>query len=345
MKGSKKLLILSILCIVAGLLLTAFSGVRDGGYLKKLLGDAGNARLQEKKTVEVTESFHSLRVKEFSADVQLLPSEDGGCRVVYGEDEYSRCEVSVENGVLTVERVAENSSRTGFIVFEETLPVCVYLPAGSYKELSVSCTSGDVISSGDFSWDAANVETGSGSIRLEDLSAKELHLKSTSGDIKLEELSADALSAESGSGDIKLRGCSASSVTLQSTSGRQKADSLICSGDGSFHAGSGDIELEDSSFRALRVSATSGDVSLQQTSCSAETAVETGSGNIRLHKAAAESFDVHTTSGSVKGSVRGSVDFIVESTSGSVRTRGGVRGGAECRVKTGSGDVDLEADR
>ena len=211
MKGSKKLLIFSILCIVAGLILTAFSGVRDGGYLKQLLGEAGAARLQEKKTVDVTEDFHSLQISEFSADLQLLPSGDGSCRVVFGEDEYSRCKVGVENGTLTVTREAENRPRSGLTVYTDILPVCVYLPEGSYRELSVSSTSGSVRSSGDFSWESAAIKTGS-------------------GDVRLEALSAEILTAKSGSGDIRLRGCSAGSLTLESGSGELKAEALNCSG-------------------------------------------------------------------------------------------------------------------
>ena len=326
MKGNKKLLIFSILCIVAGLVLAVFSGVRDGGYLKQLLGDAGNARLQEKKTVDVTEDFHSLTVTESSADVQLLPSEDGGCRVVYGEDEYSRCRVSVENGVLTVARETKDHARSGLVVFEETLPVCIYLPVDSYQALSVTASSGDFRSSGGYSWETAAIET-------------------HSGDIRLEELSAEILTAKSGSGDVKLRGCSVGSLQLESSSGGLTADTLSCSGDGQLRSGSGDIELEESSFRSLVISATSGKVKLVQTVCSGSLKAETASGDIRLRKASAASFDFRSTSGDVTGSVIGSVDFITETASGSVRTRGSVRGGAECRVRTGSGDVDLEVDR
>ena len=326
MKGNKKLLIFSILCIVAGLVLTAFSGVRDGGYLKQLLGEAGNARLQEKKTVDVTEDFHSLSVTESSADVQLLPSEDGGCRVVYGEDEYSRCSVSVENGVLTVARETKDHARSGLIVFEETLPVCIYLPVESYRALSVTASSGDFRSSGSFSWETAAIET-------------------HSGDIRLEELSAETLTVKSGSGDIKLRGCGVGSLTLESSSGKLKAEDLSCSGDGQLRSGSGDVELEESSFRSLAISATSGEVRLTKIVCSGSVKAETTSGDITLRKASAESYELRSASGDVKGSVLGSVDFIVETSSGGVHTKGGQRGAAPCRVNTLSGDVDLETDR
>ena len=324
MKG-KKLLVFSILCIAAGLLCLLFSGVRSSDDLWLALDRIGAVERQEKKNVEVTEPFTSLRVQEGSADVQLLPSEDGGCRVVYGEGKYSRCRVSVENGTLTVVRETEEHSRSGLFSIEDTLPVCIYLPAGDYETLSVSSASGDVKTSAGLGFQKAAIDTGS-------------------GDIRLESLEAETLSAKTGSGKVKLRSCSAASLTLESSSGDLTVKGTVCSGDGKLHSGSGDIELEDSSFRALGLSTTSGKTTLSKTVCSGSVKAESGSGDIRLRKASAASFDFRSTSGNVKGSVVGSVDFIVESSSGSVRTRGGVRGAAACRVRTGSGDVDLEID-
>ena len=222
-------------------------------------------------------------------------------------------------------REKEEHSRSGLLSFEDTLPVCIYLPAGDYETLSVSSASGDVKTSAGLGFQEAEIET-------------------SSGDIRLESLEAETLSAKTDSGKVKLRGCSAASLTLESGSGDQTVKETACSGDGKLHSGSGDIELEDSSFRALDLSTTSGKTTLSKTVCSGSVKAESGSGDIRLRKASAASFDFRSTSGNVKGSVVGSVDFIVESSSGSVRTRGGVRGAAACRVRTGSGDVDLEID-
>lgn len=343
MKG-KKLLVFSILCIAAGLLCLLFSGVRSSGDLMQALDRIGAVERQEKKSVDVTEPFTGLLVQEASADVQLLPSEDGGCRVVYGESEFSRCRVDVENGTLTVVRETEEHSRKGLFSIEDALPVSIYLPAGDYEALSVTTASGDVKASSRLGFAETAIHTGSGNIRLEDLSAGDLNLSSTSGDVRLENLEAETLSAKTGSGKVKLRGCSAASLKLESSSGDLTVKASSCTGDGQLRTGSGDIELEDSSFRALDLSSTSGEATLSKTACSGSVKAETGSGNIRLRKAAGASFDLRSTSGDVKGSVIGPVDFIVDTSSGSAHTKNGQRGAAPCQVKTGSGDVDLEAE-
>lgn len=307
MKKSKIWLIVSILCIIAGAAMLLCSGVRSGDDLGWFLQSAGAAEIQEEQSVEVTERFHSLRILSGSSDVKLLPSGNGDCRVVWGETEYSQCLVSVEDGTLTVTREELSHARRGLILYYKSLPLRVYLPAGSYEKLEILTTSGDVTAEGGFFFDAARVETASGDIRLPGFTAGELRLSSTSGEQRLE-------------------GCSVDGAAELSS-------------------GSGDIRLEDTGAGSLSVSGTSSEVRLANTVSAGSIRVETGSGDIRLRDVSAESFDLSSTSGDVKGSIRGSVDFIVDTGSGDIRTRGGVRGAGECRVRTGSGDVDLEADR
>lgn len=344
MKKSRIWLIVSILCIVAGFILLLCSGVRNGNQLGWVLQRAGNAEMQEERTVEVTERFRSLRVSEFSADVQLLPSGDKSCRVVYGESEHSRCKVSVEKGTLTVTREVDSGSGRGIVIFENELPVKIYLPAGSYDKLEIDSTSGNVSADRGFSWMEAEIRTASGDIELEGFDAEELRLKSTSGEQTLKDSRTESLQAESASGDMKLKQCSLGSCRLQSTSGEQTLKECVVAGELKLGTASGDIELEETEAGSMDITGTSSEVRLTRINCDGEVKVETASGDIRLRNAKAESFTLQTSSGDVKGSVLGTMDFIVDSASGSIRTRGGVRGAAPCRVKTASGDVDLDID-
>ena len=343
MNKSKVWLIVSILCIVVGAAMLLGSGVRSGEDLGWLLQSAGAAEMQEEKTVEVTESFHSLYVLESSSDIKLLPAGDGRCRVVYGETEYSHCTVSVKDGTLSVTREELSNVRRGLILYSKSIPLRIYLPAGSYENLEILISSGDVEVDRGFSWDSAKIESGSGDIELQSLDAGTLRLGSTNGDIKTEELQAESLQVDTGSGDMELRRCSLGSLSLGSTSGEQTLKDCSVDGAAALSTGSGDITLEDCTVGSLSVSGTSSEVRLTKTDCGESIKVSTGSGDIRLRDIRAESYDLSSTSGDVKGILRGSVDFMIETTSGSIRTRGGVRGAAPCQVHTASGDVDLEA--
>ncbi len=302
MKG-KTWLLISILCIALGIGLFLASGVRSGGDLNDVLSDAGYSQRVTRKTYEVTESFRNISVEESSEDVQLLPSTDGRCRVTCGETDRCSYTVKVEKDTLTVVREDDESVHFGFTLYNESVPLCIYLPEKSYQALSVSCTSGDVEAAG-FSFDTAEIRTTSGEVELRAITVKALSVSCTSGDLFLEELS--------------------------------------CSGEAKLHSASGEIRAESCSLGSLELSSTSGDVELIRVVCTGDAKAETTSGEITLTDVGAASFDLSCTSGDVEGSVLGPVDFIVNTVSGDVRTVGGVRGAAPCRVHTTSGSVDLE---
>jgi DUF4097 and DUF4098 domain-containing protein YvlB len=304
MKG-KIWLFVSILCIALGLGLFLASGLRSGGDLLEVLDGAGYAERPTEKTYEVTERFHSVSVESTSDDVRILPSADGRCRVTCGETERYSYSVKVEKDVLTVVRKDSGKARYGFTFVSESIPVCVYLPEKSCKVLTVASTSGDV-EARDLDFEQVRIDASSGEVELRAVSAKELQVSSTSGDLDLKE--------------------------------------LACSGGMTLHSTSGEIRLESCTLGSLALSCTSGDVELIRVDCAGEAKVETTSGEIKLQDVGAGSFDLSSTSGDVEGSVRGPVDFLVDTNSGDVRTRGGVRGAAPCRVNTTSGDVDLDAE-
>ena len=341
MKGDKKLLIFSILCIAAGLALLFFSDIRSGSDLLQSLERVGAAESQTERSVEVKEPFRSLRVEEADADVQLLLSDDGGCRVVYGENEHTRCSVRVENDTLIVIR-EDDGVRSG-LLYQDSLPLRIYLPGENYAELEIKASSSDVSAARGLRFEKAEIQTASGDIALQDFEAKELRLASSSGRIELEEVRAESLRADSASGDLRLRDCGLGELKLGSTSGDMDLEQIECAGGAEIHTASGDVELKDAEMETLELSGTSGRICLTETVCRGKLTAETSSGDIRLQRAAAGSYELRSTSGDVDGSVYGPVDFIVDTGSGDVRTKGGQRGAAPCQVSTRSGDVDLEA--
>lgn len=325
MKPSKTWLIVSVLCIIVGAALMLISGVRDRADLDELLERSGRMEQVEEKTLVVTEDFRNVTVLDSSTDVKILPSRDGSCRVIYGQSDRVDYRVTVERDTLQVIR-SDKPAEGGLRFSREEIPVQVYLPRSSYEALTI--------------------ETGSGEVKLEAAGAwTDVQIRTGSGDVEAEELQTGTLFIETGSGEIELKEVQAERLEWKSSSGRQRGTQIVCSGDAALTASSGEIELEHCRLGSLKISTTSGDVRLSQTSCGENVRVDTDSGDIRLRSVSAESYDLHTSSGSVKGSVLGSVDFLVDSSSGSIRTKGGVRGALPCRVSTGSGDVDLEAER
>lgn len=319
---SKVWLIVSILCIVAGIGLFLASGVRDGGDLVDVLGKAGYAERPEEKSVTVTDPFHSISVKTGSDDVQLLPSGDGSCRVVYGETDHSTYKVSVKGNTLTIEREDDNSLLRNMTLYSESVPVRIYLPERSYEQLLIETASGDVHPEAGFAFQKVQINTASGEAELSELQAESLQINTASGDVTIERCTLGAFKLETGSGDVEMTGC-------------------VCTGEGSVSTASGEISLRSCDAGSLRVSSASGEILLQETLTTGATRAETASGDIELVNADAASFRLEAVSGDISGTILTAKDFKVETVSGSVHTSGDKDGAGECRVSTVSGSVDL----
>ncbi len=79
MKSTTKILIIiAVCCIGAGLIVfsAAIAVLENGRSVFKY-------EMSEIKTVNVTELFDSIEINEIMCDIEVLPSYDGQCRVVY----------------------------------------------------------------------------------------------------------------------------------------------------------------------------------------------------------------------------------------------------------------------
>ncbi len=340
MKGNTKVLIFSIICLVAGVVLLLVSGVRSGGDMTNALESVGAYSRAEEKSETVTQSFHSLELKTGSTDVEIYPSADGVCRLSYGETDWRTFRVSVSKDTLSIEEQVDDSRRS-FHMYSEELPLVIYLPQVAYNSLDVQSSSGD-ISLQEQLTEALRLSSGSGDIDLTDVKTEDAVFSSSSGKISLTELQAESLELKTGSGDIDLKKCSLSRMELESNSGRMRLDGNRCEGAAVLHSGSGDIRLQDDRSGSYDISSSSGHVELRNAQCLGEARIKTGSGDVELKEADAASFDISTSSGDVKGSILTEKDFMLSSSSGNIRSDGGRRGAAECRVSTGSGDIDLQ---
>lgn len=166
-----------------------------------------------------------------------------------------------------------------------------------------------------------DVETGSGDVKLRNLNG-EIRLHTGSGDVRANQV-AGSVRGGTGSGDVEIEEAGPGDIELRTGSGGIRARGI----QGSFHgeAGSGDITAEGTQ--------------------SGNWEIHTGSGNVhvRLPSNAAFDADISTSSGSVD--VGSPIEMTVQGRVGDSHKsiRGKVRGGGPLlRVRTGSGDIQIE---
>lgn len=210
------------------------------------------------------------------------------------------------------------------------------------------------------SWGNVNVSTGSGSLNFtEGITGANLAIATGSGTVRLGDISADSLSVstssgsthaanitakgdvilKSGSGSINVGSIYAGGLSVVSSSGTQKIGAISISGRASVVSGSGSVRIESVSTADLSISTSSGSIHCGDISADGFVNNTSGSGTQTVGLVSCERYEISGNSASLKYeglSGRGSVT----SGSGTVRCNSlDVRG--DTSIKSGSGSVHL----
>lgn len=292
--------------LCAAFLLVAVGGLMIAAAVVKGNFDLDNRKglSDEMKTFEVTEAFSDIHVEDVESNIHLLPAADGECRVVCPEklDGSVYYTVTVSGGKLSIQRHDRRKWFQYIGISLKSQDVKIYLPEEAYGKLTAHSVSGSIRVEEGFTFENANLESTSGSIRMYSAVEKTLTAESTSGRVTIENASPEILTAKTGSGRIALSHIRSAEISARSTSGK--------------------IELTDViAEEKLYARSTSGGVALE--GCDG--------GAIRLE----------STSGSVKGTLLSEKIFITDSASGSVRVPRSAAGG-ECEISTTSGSIEIE---
>ena len=293
--------ILAVILIVIGIGLLMAVGVFTDFDLRNL----STGKAMENHTYTIDEPVSSVLVSDTFCDLRLLPAEDGVCTAVCSENEDFYCDVTVQNGTLTITRRDKEKwyAKIGIFTADNQGSVIVYLPEGIYDSLELSTASGDITLEPGLQARQVTIGSTSGDLELSGLTAKSVELSTTSGDQALKQMTADTLLASSVSGDFRLDQCSFGSLTLNTTSGELSLTDSLCSG-------------------FAQISTTSGD--------------------IRFTRFDAGSMEISSTSGDVTGTLLTGKDFETNTVSGEVWVKAYDSTGGKCSINTVSGEIHLD---
>lgn len=186
--------------------------------------------------------------------------------------------------------------------FGDAPGMTIYLPEGAYDRLCVRSNSGDILICEGAAFAEADIGTASGDVEVK-------------ADVRKLEVSAD-------SGEISVWGCTLGDFTATTTSG--------------------DIEVEKAEIGAARLETSSGSADIERVKLEGELEVSTASGDVELEYVEAAGISVENMSGDVSGIIEAPMCYEVETASGDVRVPAAVWDGAPCRIKTASGDIEIE---
>lgn len=256
----------------------------------------------ETNTHSVTDAYSHISILTDTADIVLVPSEDGSTSVVCYEQTDLNHRVQVQNGTLCVEPLDDRKWYDHIGIHFGAPSITVYLPAGVYGDLKVvGSTSNLQIQSG---FTFANMD-----------------VALTTGDIHMDQITATSIDASVSTGYI-----TASSVT--------------CEEDMTIRVSTGDVALAEVQCRNLITNGNTGDLVLNNTVATENISVTRTTGDVRLDSCDAATVSIVTDTGDVSGSLRTDKVFVVHTDTGRVRVPSTTTGG-RCEITTDTGDITI----
>ena len=252
-----------------------------------------------KHTYSISEDIKSIDVlvkkADFSVSIRTDDIETAKLELIYSEKAISN--YSVSDGTLSV------TAKRNFpwnIFNNEEGKIILTLPKKDYKTLSINSSSGD--------------------ITLKEITfTEDVKIDSTSGDVNADKISAESLEIDLTSGDSDIKNSVFASLLAESTSGDVELNGVTVTKEASLDLNSGCVDIDSSTFGSFKS--------------------ESISGNLVMKNSDAGELDISSTSGDVTLTLLTPKNFVVETTSGKQDVIGTVYTQPLCKINTTSGDV------
>lgn len=315
-KATKVWLIVAAALMVAGVTLCAVCFVGIGFDVWRF-----ETVKYETNEYTVTESFENLIILTETANINLIPSEDGICRVVCFEQKNEKHEVSVQDKNLTITYRDTRKWYEHIGIGFRSSSVTVYLPQEEYNALTVQRSTGNAVIAKEFDFATAKVQGSTGNVSFYASVAGALEIKQSTGDILVE-------------------GSRLGSMKLTTTTGNIEVKSVVCASDAELSVSTGDAELIDVQCGALVSKGSTGELEMERVLATGKMSLARSTGNVELHACDASELWIHTDTGNVSGSLLTEKDFHASSDTGRIRVPE-TRTGGLCTITTDTGNITM----
>lgn len=316
-KKVKAWLIIAICLILAGGII--FTGVMT--MLKWNFSEL-SAGKYETNNYEISDSFTKIKLTTHTANVEILPSEDGECKIICYEEKKVKHAVRVEGDTLIIE-AQDNRRWYDYInVFSFGSPkITIYLPTDKLASLYINGSTGNVNIPSDFSFENIGISASTGDVRC---------YASASGNIKI----------ELSTGKMDLAGLSASSLDLKTSTGKIELKMIECSGDVSLATGTGKTKINALDCKNLYSTGSTGDIKLISVIATGNFNIERNTGDVEFYNCDANEIFVKTSTGDIEGNLLSDKIFIAQTSTGDVEVPKTTTGG-RCELTTSTGDIEI----
>lgn len=322
---------IGVILVIAGLVMVGIFGgdaIKDFSIQDILNGTnhkLENANASKDREAEQLQGLTKINIKVARYSVYVLPTDQEILSVKYVEPLEGDAEIVMMfvNGELTIQQTDKIESRFWGYGFNVNRFVAVYIPqtelftqsaleitadtAGiSVRDLStknLSCwNAAGRVNVTNCNADEATLESNTGSIVIDKLTANSLKANAGAGSVNIDELKANDVSARTSAGSVNIDDVNAQSVRLESKAGSVNADGIVCT-DFTANSDAGSVNVSDiTATTSVNISTGAGSVK-----CEAETSsltIKSGAGSIKFDTNAS-TINLSSNAGSIKGTIDG----------------------------------------
>lgn len=308
--------------LLAAAALVVLGGALFVGVMAALHWDFSklSTEIYESNRYDITEVYHSISIQTDTADIRLVPSDEGTFVECY-EQSNAKHTAAVKDGTLVI-GIADRRQWYEHIGIQFGSPtVTVFLPQGAYSALSVTSDTGDVEIAKEFCFERIEIAEDTGDVVNSACATESVRIRTTTGDICVENVVAGGMELSVNSGDVTLR-------------------DVKCEGDLAITVSTGTAKLSNVTCQSLVSGGDTGDLFLQNVVAAKLFSITRSTGDVRFDGSDAAEILVSTDTGDVEGRLLTDKVFITETDTGDVRVPHSVTGG-RCEITTDTGDIHI----
>ena len=275
----------------------------------------------ETNTYTLSEEFADISISTNTADIRILPAEDGKCTVICEEETNAKHAVEVKDGKLTITLQNKKEWRDYIGINFRSPKIVVYLPQEQYGDVKIQGSTCDVDIAKDFSFASLDISVSTGDVKNYASASGSVKIKTSTGHICVEKISTGALE-------------------LKVTTGNVTVCDVTCEGDLKLTVSTGKACLSGIRCANLTTTGDTGDLSLSNVIATGKFSIERNTGDVKFDACDAAELMVETDTGNVTGSLLSDKIFIAEAETGSVHVPKTTSGG-RCEITTSTGDIRI----
>ena len=242
--------------IFIGIAVAACGFAMSGFDIKKLTTDP-----EVTNYMTIDQDFNSIIIDATTADLKILPSTDGQCKIDLVERENLYFMPSVENGILTINEIDDRKWYEYIGIGWSNMSITLYLPKEQYDSLTVELTTGKAQIDSGLEFGKVDVKATTGNVKCEAKVTESLEIKCTTGLIYASGADVDTIRLKASTGSIELCNSSCKGLEIETTTGSIKLSEVSGTGDFDIEATTGKINLSDVVTEGdLTIEADTGDV-------------------------------------------------------------------------------------